>query len=49
MLQTSDNNNHIHESTDKTNIQCYFLTNCQMEYIIYLMEYILCKESRDDI
>ena len=41
MLQPSDDNKRTHESTDKVNIS--FNLNYKSEYVIYLLECILCK------
>ena len=43
MLQPSADNKHLHEPTDKTTIYHFFNINCESEYVIYLMECILCK------
>ena len=43
MLQPSAENKHIHDPTDKTNINIFFNLNCKSEYLIGLMECILCK------
>ena len=43
MLQPSADNRHIHESTDNANIQHFLNLNYKCEYVIYLMECILCK------
>ena len=43
MLQPSADNKRIYESTDKANINIFFNLNCKSEYVIYLMEYIICK------
>ena len=45
MLQPSADNKHIHEPIDKTNNLTFslFNLNCKIEYVIYLMECILCK------
>ena len=43
MLQPSDDSNHIYEPTNKTNIQHFLYLNWKSEFVIYLMECILCK------
>ena len=46
MLQPSNNNNHIHDSTDKADIQYFFYHNIKSKYVIYLIKCILWKTKK---
>ena len=46
MLQTSENYNKIQEPTKKKkkkNWKMFYNTNCETEYIVYLMDCIICN------